>query len=199
MRRNGFGLLMLLVTVWGSVCAQAPRELTGKERTAAVAELETKTKAIKSFTGQFRQTRETTMLKESVESSGRISFKRGGAIKWEYLKPQAKVIEIKGETLAVDGVSSGRGNRMAKGIAGMMSDMLQGGKVADEKVFDFKLYDEGKSYKLAAKPKRRDMQRMMSAVDITFAKGDGSVRKMILTEKDGNRTTIEFDDLKIEK
>ena len=132
-------------------------------------------------------------------SSGRISFKRGGAIKWEYLKPQVKVIEIKGETLSVDGVSSGRGNRMAKGIAGMVSDMLQQGKVADERVFDFKLYDEGKSYNLKAKPKRRDMQRMMSAVDITFNRNDGSVRKMVLTEKDGNRTTIEFEDLKIEK
>lgn len=192
-------MLMLLVAVWGSVCAQAPRELSGKERTDAVAELETKTKAIKSFTGQFRQTRETTMLKESVVSSGRISFNRGGAIKWEYLKPQAKVIEIKGESLSVDGVSSGRGNRMAKGIAGMVSDMLQQGKVADERVFDFKLYDEGKTYNLKAKPKRRDMQRMMSAVDITFNRDDGSVRKMVLTEKDGNRTTIEFEDLKIEK
>ncbi|MBO4587433.1 MAG: outer membrane lipoprotein carrier protein LolA [Bacteroidales bacterium] len=197
MKRNGFVLVVLLLAVWGAVCAQTPRELTGKDRTAAVAELETKTKAIKSFTGQFKQTRETTMLKESVESSGRISFKRDGAIKWEYLKPQAKVIEIKGETLSVDGVSSGRGNRMAKGIAGMVSDMLQQGKVADERVFDFKLYDDGKNYNLKAKPKRRDMQRMMSAVDITFDKGDGSMRKMILTEKDGNRTTIEFVGLKI--
>ena len=190
---------MVLLVICSAVCAQTRRELTGTERTAAVAELETKTKAIKAFTGQFRQQRETTMLKESVESSGRISFKRDGAIKWEYLKPQAKVIEIKGESMSVDGVSAGKSNRMAKGIAGMVSDMLQRGKVADEKVFDFKLYDEGKTYALKAKPKRRDMQRMMSAVDITFNKDDGTMRKMILTEKDGNRTTIEFTELKIEK
>lgn len=196
MKRNGLGLLVLLLAVWGAVCAQGTRELTGKERATAVTELEGKTKAIKSFTGQFRQTRTTTLLKETVESGGRIAFKRGGTIRWEYEKPQSKVIEINGTTMSVDGVSNGR-NRMAKGIAGMVSDMLQGGKVADEKVFDFKLYDEGKTYNLKAKPKRRDMQRMMSAVDITFAKSDGTVRKMVLTEKDGNSTTIEFEKLKV--
>lgn len=195
--KSVFLLIGSLLFVVQSFAQQSPRELAGKERDAVVAELEAKTKAISSLTAKFRQRRETTLLKDPVESSGRISFKRSGAIRWEYQKPQNKVIEIKGTSLSVDGVNRGA-NRMAKGIATMVSGMLQGGKVADEKTFDFTLFDTGNYYNLKAKPKRRDMQRIMAAVDISFLKSDGTVRKMILTEKDGNSTVIEFDELKIE-
>ena len=193
-------MLMLLACMLIAVQSHTQNtiELTGKRRSDAVAEIVSKTKAIKSFAGNFRQTRTTTLLKESVVSSGKISFERDGAIRWEYEKPQAKVIEIHGTTMSVDGISSGK-NRMAKGIAGMVSGMLQEGKIADDKVFDFKLYDEGKTYKIKAKPQRRDMQRMMSAIDITISKSDGTARKMMLTEKDGNSTVIEFFDLKVTK
>lgn len=191
-------ILLALVLVAPQFYAQNTVELTGKKRAEVITELESKTKAVKSFTGRFRQTRTTTLLKESIVSSGKISFQRDGVIRWEYEKPLAKVIEINGTTLSVDGVGNGK-SRMAKGIAGMVSEMLQDGKVADEKTFDFKLYDDGKTYQLRAKPKRRDMQRMMAAVDINFSQSDCTVQKIVVTEKDGNNTVIEFFDMKVSR
>ena len=201
MKINLLKIIICFIALLGAdyCCAQSMRELAGNERSAAIAELESKNKSIKSFTGSFHQTRKTTLLKESVESSGRISFKRDDFILWEYEKPQAKVIKISGDDVTVDGARRGKANRMTKGISNMVSEMLQGGKVVDDKVFDFVIYDNGKSYCVKAKPIRREMQRMMAAVDITFNKTDGTVHKIILTEKDGNCTIIEFDKLKVDK
>lgn len=201
MKTNWIKIIICFAALLCADCcyAQSMRELAGKERSAAIAELEGKNKAIKSFTGLFHQTRKTTLLKESVESSGRISFKRDDFILWEYEKPQSKVIKIRGGDVTVDGTHRGKPNRMTKGISNMVSEMLQGGKVVDEKTFDFAIYDGGKSYCVKAKPIKREMQRMMAAVDITFNKADGTVHKIILTEKDGNCTIIEFDKLKVDK
>lgn len=188
--------IVLLVALM--ICAtqvDAQKVLEGARREAVLSEIAAKNRDITSIEGEFKQRRETAMLKEAVEASGTFTYKKGGVIEWIYVIPQKKRVEISGDEIRVDGKSSGGRNRMAKGIMAAAGESLRSGMAVDERVFSATVKEGEKKYYVAMEPKRKDMQRMMKAIEVEYGKSDCRVKKITMTESDGNKTTIEFERL----
>lgn len=188
--------IVLLVALM--ICAtqvDAQKVLEGARREAVLSEIAAKNRDITSIEGEFKQRRETAMLKDAVETSGTFTYKKGGVIEWIYVIPQKKRVEISGDEIRVDGKSSGGRNRMAKGIMAAAGESLRSGMTVDERVFSATVKEGEKKYYVAMEPKRKDMQRMMKAIEVEYGKSDCRVKKITMTESDGNKTTIEFERL----
>ena len=188
--------IVLLVALM--ICAtqvDAQKVLEGARREAVLSEIAAKNRDITSIEGEFKQRRETAMLKDAVETSGTFTYKKGGVIEWIYVIPQKKRVEISGDEIRVDGKSSGGRNRMTKGIMAAAGESLRSGMAVDERVFSATVKEGEKKYYVAMEPKRKDMQRMMKAIEVEYGKSDCRVKKITMTESDGNKTTIEFERL----
>lgn len=88
-----------LVAIWiatGSAFADSAPKVG-----EVVRRLQARYDATKDFTADFKQAVEAATLGKTLESSGRLFFKRPGRMRWEFVEPETQTIVADGRTLWV--------------------------------------------------------------------------------------------------
>lgn len=185
-----FVIIIALVASISSF-AQSNDEIMAKLTQAAAS--------MKSMQCNFTQNKTMSMLAEPTISKGRMCYVSPDKMKWEYTDPYPFAIKVDGEkmTKIADGKEEilDTKNRMYQGMMKIIMSSATGKNLFDKSAFDVTISSEGNFWRADMKPKKSDMKRMFSTMTFYFEKKRDIINKVVLTEANGDNTTIQFTDI----
>lgn len=194
--------IICLLTVF-SAFGQNSRELVGEQRLKVINEITRNTVGIQSLSCQFTQTKQSSLLVDNAEAKGKMSYSRPKSMRWEYTSPYSYALVVEGDSLSMTGNGTAstnqKANRMMKEMSSLIIGSINGERLFDERTFSINIYEETGCYRVKMNPKRKDMQRMFQNITFLFGSDDYTVRSVVLTEKSGDATTINFENLTIKR
>lgn len=194
--------IICLLTVF-SAFGQNSRELVGEQRLKVINEITRNTVGIQSLSCQFTQTKQSSLLVDNAEAKGKMSYSRPKSMRWEYITPYSYALVVEGDSLSMTGNGTAstnqKANRMMKEMSSLIIGSINGERLFDERTFSINIYEETSCYRVKMNPKRKDMQRMFQNITFLFGSDDYTVRSVVLTEKSGDATTINFENLTIKR
>lgn len=194
------GLLLLAAMLFSvSVTAQpAGFKLLGDgEKIACMTKLN---ENIRTLQCAFRQEKTSTLLNEVGESTGMMYFsKEKSLLRWEYVTPQSSVMIVDDGKILTDGDGgkSKKASRMFQGLGKMISGVVSGEEFSNERNFKAEVYGTSGELWINMIPANRRVSRMMKKLEITIDRKNMVATKMVMTEKNGDVTTIRFSNHKM--
>lgn len=186
-------LFLIIIALVASITsfAQSNDEIMAKLTQAAAS--------MKSMQCNFTQNKTMSMLAEPTISKGRMCYVAPDKMKWEYTDPYPFAINVDGEkmTKIADGKEEilDTKNRMYQGMMKIIMSSATGKNLFDKSAFDVTISDDGNFWRADMKPKKSDMKRMFSTMTFYFEKKRDIINKVVLTEANGDNTTIQFTDI----
>jgi outer membrane lipoprotein-sorting protein len=195
MKTKGFVLLLItFLSVMSSALAQTA--LSKAEIIKFKKSVQLKAEKTKSIKSDFIQTKQISVLNNSVVSSGKLVFKSPNLVKWEYLKPETNIAIFKNNELLVsDGSKSKRINLDSNKWFRQLNDLIVGsvkGNMFDEKTFEISYFKNENGYKVIFKPIEKRLKKFMSQFELTFPYQGFEVKSVKLVEPNNDFTLIEF-------
>ena len=136
--------------------------------------------AILHLSADFRQTKQSVMLVDEQVSVGHLTYRTPDYLRWEYTSPIQLVWELDGEKSNV----SPQVKRLLKLIMQTIAcDKLQ---TTD----DFEVSVKNGVYHLL--PKNRELKQFFTNIQLEIDSTTKVAKKVILTEKNGDVSTIVF-------
>ena len=194
--------IICLLTIF-SAFGQNGKELVGDQRVKVISEITKNTVGIQSLSCQFTQTKQSSLLVDNAEAKGKMSYSRPKSMRWEYTSPYSYALVVEGDSLSMTGNGTAstnqKANRMMKEMSSLIIGSINGERLFDERTFSINIYEETGCYRVKMNPKRKDMQRMFQNITFLFGSDDYTVRSVVLTEKSGDATTINFENVTIKR
>jgi outer membrane lipoprotein carrier protein len=162
----------------------------------------------RDVSADFHQTYVNKLYERTDKSRGHVTFKKPGKMRWDYAKPNGKVIVAATGKLVVyepGDEPTDKGQVLQQNFAQAelpqaMSFLLGTGKLADD--FDAKLLDaaregfpNGQVLELRPKQASPHFDRLLFYVE-TAAAVRGLVRRLVIIDASGNRNRFDFSALK---
>lgn len=189
MKRITLIIIALVASI--SCFAQSNDEIMAKLTQAAAS--------MKSMQCNFTQNKTMSMLAEPTVSKGRMCYVSPDKMKWEYTDPYPFAIKVDGDkmTKVADGKEEilDTKNRMYQGMMKIIMSSATGKNLFDKSTFDVTISSDGNFWRADMKPKKSDMKRMFSTMTFYFEKKRDIINKVVLTEANGDNTTIQFTDI----
>lgn len=189
MKRITLIIIALVASI--SCFAQSNDEIMAKLTQAAAS--------MKSMQCNFTQNKTMSMLAEPTVSKGIMCYVSPDKMKWEYTDPYPFAIKVDGEkmTKIADGKEEilDTKNRMYQGMMKIIMSSATGKNLFDKSTFDVTISSDGNFWRADMKPKKSDMKRMFSTMTFYFEKKRDIINKVVLTEANGDNTTIQFTDI----
>ena len=149
--------------------------------------------------GRFDQVKHLAGMKKPLASSGRFCVVAGKGVLWRTLKPFPNTLRLKR-----DEIVHMQGDRVAmrldatqeptvRMINGVLFSLLGGDLAQLESLFDVDGSVSGNSWKVALKARSPALARAIGAISLD---GGAYVRSIQMNEASGDRTSIEFSELK---
>jgi len=189
--------------------AQEPAANTdGDAARVTLAAVQTFYEQTRDVSADFQQTYVNKLYDRTDKSRGHVVFKKPGKMRWDYAKPNGKVIAASSGKLVVyepGDEPTDKGQVLQQNFAQAelpqaMSFLLGTGKLADD--FDAKLLDaaregfaNGQVLELRPKQASPHFDRLLFYVD-TSAAVRGLVRRLVIIDASGNRNRFDFSALK---
>jgi outer membrane lipoprotein carrier protein len=187
--------------------AAAPAAVGDAARTTLAA-VQTFYEQTRDVSADFHQTYVNKLYDRTDRSRGHVVFKKPGKMRWDYAKPNGKVISASSGKLVVfepGDEPTDKGQVLQQNFAQAelpqaMSFLLGTGKLADD--FDAKSLDaaregfpNGQVLELRPKQLSPHFDRLLFYVE-TAAAVRGLVRRLVIIDSSGNRNRFDFSGLK---
>jgi outer membrane lipoprotein-sorting protein len=156
---------------------------------------------ISSIESTFTQEKVLTALTEQITSTGKFWFKRSNKVRIEYIKPYAYTMIMNGDKMLFrddqkENLVNVRSNKLFQQINQIMIDCVQG-TVLESKDFNVRVFENEKTYLLEMDPTARGLREFFSTIILKVDKKDFTANSIEMNEKSGDRTTILFNDKRL--
>lgn len=140
---------------------------------------------ILNLEADFRQVKEVRMLQEPQVSTGHVSYNAPDRMCWEYRSPDACKWELGSQSTAPQ----------VQQLLQFIVNTIAGDYLHDNAEFSVK--QEGNVYLLI--PKKRELKQLFQSVRITMHETMNVAERVVLTEKNGDKSTITFHNVEIQE
>ncbi len=194
MKRQIYILILSLVAL--TSVAQTPQERQAIQQVSRAAA------AIKTMQADFVQTKHLRMLGDKMVSRGRMCYQQSNRLRWEYTKPYAYTFILNGNSVMMskgghrDVVDVNR-NKVFREIAQMMMSSVVGTCLTDSKRFKVSMTVNKQTCTATLLPQKKDVKAMFTRIVLVFNRKTSVVSKVIMYEKNGDRTEITLDNVRI--
>ena len=194
MKRQIYILILSLVAL--TSVAQTPQERQAIQQVSRAAA------AIKTMQADFVQTKHLRMLGDKMVSRGRMCYQQSDRLRWEYTKPYAYTFILNGNSVMMskgghrDVVDVNR-NKVFREIAQMMMSSVVGTCLTDSKRFKVSMTVDKQTCTATLLPQKKDVRAMFTRIVLVFNRKTSVVSKVIMYEKNGDRTEITLDNVRI--
>ena len=156
---------------------------------------------VHTLTCQFIQTKESSLLKAPIVSTGQLYYTDHEQLRWEYLSPYPYQLIINGEQMKVAAGTDNQHINMqqsttAKRITQTIMKGAKGKFLDDQHNFNVSMQQEGTFWTATLIPKQNRMKRLFVKAELTFDTMSQMLQRMTLYEKNGDKTTIVLKDIK---
>lgn len=194
MKRQIYILILSLVAL--TSMAQTPQERQAIQQVSRAAA------AIKTMQADFVQTKHLRMLGDKMVSRGRMCYQQSDRLRWEYTKPYAYTFILNGNSVLMskgghrDVVDVNR-NKVFREIAQMMMSSVVGTCLTDSKRFKVSMTVDRQTCTATLLPQKKDVKAMFTRIVLVFNRKTSVVSKVTMYEKNGDRTEITLDNVRI--
>lgn len=193
-------LLSLIVLFLGApLFAQeaGSTEVTGDKKTALVNSIEKAHKQLTTLSANFTQEKTSTLFTEKVVQKGKLSYKAPKQLRWEYTSPKAMtVIFSNGKVLLkTEKGTTSNPNKMLGEMGNMIINTINGSFLKENSDFNTRYYkNKGGQYVVVLIPVNKRIKAYYKSISITLSNSTFLADKVVLTETNGDATTITFAD-----
>ncbi len=172
---------------------------------ALIRTIDERQKKIATLQAEFSQTRETTLAKKPLLSSGTVRFRRPDRVHWSYARPEQ--IEIAASRKEIwlyyprrahaERYLLSRGKRLARYMEPLLAIFE---KPFGQLTSEYDLVYEGQTgplYRFSAQPKGGKVREIISRVELGIDTGSGAIVRFALKETGGDRLIVEFKNMQI--
>lgn len=161
------------------------------------AELFARLGRLESLESAFVQKKTLRIFTQPQRSEGRLSFARDGSLVWEYISPQRSSLTLAAGKVTMSYPDLGRSEEFdlarSPGMKGIIESMflwLKADPAALRKDYEVRLVTTpGTELRLV--PRDDGMRKYIAGLSFTFG-DDLLVRRLVISEPDGDTTDIEF-------
>ena len=195
-------LLSLIVVCLGTpLFAQeaGSTEITGDKKTALVASIEKAHKQLATLSANFTQEKTSTLFTEKVVQKGKLNYKAPNQLRWEYTSPKAMtVIFSNGKVLLkTEKGTTSNPNKMLGEMGNMIINTINGSFLKENPDFSTRYYkNKSGQYVVMLTPINKRIKAYYKNITITLSNSTYLADKVMLTEVNGDVTTITFSDKK---
>lgn len=148
------------------------------------------------ISSDFKQVKNLSLLAEKIQSKGKFYFMKEDKVRIQYTEPYTYLMVMNGTRMLVkdeqktNKINTGN-SKMMQSVNRVMVDCMRGTVMSNP---DFKVsaYHNGKQYLLSMIPASPEMKKMFEQVDVYMNKTGFDVEKLVLTEKGGDYTSMDF-------
>jgi outer membrane lipoprotein-sorting protein len=169
-----------------------------KDTTSLKQKIESMSVSIES---DFTQEKNLSMLSEKIVSKGHFVFKKENLLRWEYSSPSKYLIVINKEKVVIKDEKKTtkydmNSNKVFKEINDIMLSCVQGTIFRSNK-FKTSYYENAQFYKLELIPQVKNMKETFKKINLYFDKNVTSVAKMEMIETNEDLTSLDFTNKKL--
>lgn len=158
--------------------------------------------SLKTMQCDFVQTKHLKMLNDDMVSKGKMYYQQPDRLRWEYTTPYSyifvlnkdKVILKNGKKKDVIDVNQ---NKVFREIARIIMSSVVGSCLSDEKNFKTTIVATNTEWVATMIPVRKEMKQMFQEIVLHFSKQESYVTKVELFEKNGDKTTIDLRNIRV--
>ena len=174
-------------------------EITGDKKTALVTSIEKAHKQLSSLSANFTQEKTSTLFTEKIVQKGKLNYKAPKQLRWEYTSPKAMtVIFSNGKVLLkTEKGTSSNPNKMLGEMGSMIINTINGSFLKENPDFSTRYYkNKSGHYVVVLTPINKKIRAYYKNISITLNSSTFLADKVVLTEVNGDATTITFADKK---
>ncbi len=190
------GLLALLLTIVVHVAFGQ----TQSDK-AVLASISKAASRIKTMECSFVQTKSLKMLSEKMVSKGNLTFQQPDRLRWEYTSPYKYAFVLNGNQVLIkkgsrtDKIDVNQ-SKVFKEIARMMMNTVTGKALDSSRDFKASVKTSSTEYVVTLTPQRKDVSKMFKTIKLHFNRKAEMVKKIEMTEQNGDVTIIELQNIK---
>ena len=149
----------------------------------------------------FVQTKHLKMLNDKLVSHGKMYYKKSDKLRWEYTTPYHYIFILNGSRVLLknekrNDIIDVNQNKVFKEIARLMMNSVVGKSLSDSRDFSSKISSSNSELIATLTPMRKDLKQMFKQISLYFSQSTSLVYKVILVEKNGDKTVIELKNAK---
>jgi outer membrane lipoprotein carrier protein len=149
----------------------------------------------------FVQTKHLKMLNDKLVSHGKMYYKKSDKLRWEYTTPYHYIFILNGSQVLLknekrNDIIDVNQNKVFKEIARLMMNSVVGKSLSDSRDFSSKIASSNSELIATLTPMRKDLKQMFKEISLYFSRNTSLVYKVILVEKNGDKTVIELKNAK---
>lgn len=182
-------IILLLTLMSGVLFSQSVFALTQQQLMQQLQKAET-------VQGDFTQTRFLQALPVPIKSTGTFAFALQKGLLWQMQKPFATTLRVTPRGIAqwANNQWQASQNPIQNQQIALFLGLLSGDMSALEKEFKITLSGQANHWQLSLIPDTLLLKQIFTQITL---KGDKAVRQIVLQEKQGDKTQIDFTQLKV--
>lgn len=157
---------------------------------------------VRTLTGEFRQVREQAMFDEPQESRGHFSFMADSLLRWEYTTPQKFGLIAKNNKVSIlreDGSEQSTSAYALESLVKMIRQSIAGNWQEAAEQFNVEREETKDGVVITLTPVKRANKQAFSKMKIWLDKAEVLAKMVKMWEKNGDTTTIYFQNLQLNK
>jgi len=192
------GIALLLTGLFSPAFGQDVEEL--------IRIIDEQQRKIETLTALFVQTKETSLVKKPLLSSGLVKFKRPDLIHWNYAEPAPMEVAIYGKgiwiyypgSLQAEKYYLGRNKRMTQSLEPLLAIFQKTFRqLSDGYAIIYEGLETERIHHFHLHPRDEQVQKFLSRVDLWIDKSSGAIIRFKMVEANGDRLSLEFKNLQI--
>jgi outer membrane lipoprotein carrier protein len=196
--------LLLIIFMCNSALSQdgVYKSVAEKDMPLFKSKIEKASASLTTLQCSFTQKKIISVLSESVVSKGKLLYKAGTKLCWEYSSPYYYLFALNGEKVFIrnDKTTSQfdtKSNSLFKEISLLLLNSISGSGLIDPKKFDVGFYESSSLLRVKLIPKNKTLKSLLDTISLYFEKTTYLVQKIEMIEPSGDATTIVFSDVKL--
>lgn len=153
--------------------------------------------SMKTMTCNFEQIKELSFLNDKSISKGLLFYKKPNKVRWEYKHPYSYIFIMNGEKVILQSENNKNeinlnSSKQFQQISKIILGGVSGNGLTNSSDFHIFFYTSNEDYKLQLQPLKKEIKSLFSQINLFVSKGDGSINKVEMIEKTGDKTIIRF-------
>lgn len=193
--------LFLITAIWSVLTAAAQKPAGAGESKKMIEQVCAAAGKMQTLQCDFRQEKRLSLLETNMVSTGKMYYKGGKALKWEYVSPYAYTFLLNGDKVMLGSqgktdVIQVNSSKTFKQIARIMMHSITGKCLSDTEDFHVTMLVEGNEWIAELIPRQKELAQLFTRIRLHIDPKSQTATEVELTEKSGDLTRITMTNIK---
>ena len=193
--------LFLITAIWSVLSAAAQKPASAGESKKMIEQVCAAAGKMQTLQCDFRQEKRLSLLETNMVSTGKMYYKGGKALKWEYVSPYAYTFLLNGDKVMLGSqgktdVIQVNSSKTFKQIARIMMHSITGKCLSDTEDFHVTMLVEGNEWVAELIPRQKELAQLFTRIRLHIDPKSQTSTEVELTEKSGDLTRITMTNIK---